>query len=55
MKQPKTRQDFIDLKRKLEADEETGQLFYYMTVEHFIKIVGTYFNGNLKRRLTERG
>ena len=51
MKTPKTRQDFIKLKRKLEADEENGKLFYYMTVDHFIKIVGKYFTGDLKKQL----
>ena len=51
MKTPKTRQDFIKLKRKLEADKENGKLFYYMTVDHFIKIVGKYFSGDLKKQL----
>ena len=53
MEQPKTRQDFIDLKRKLEADEENGKLFYCMTVDHFIKIVGKYFSGDMKKQLTK--
>lgn len=51
MKQPKTKNDFIKLKRKLEANPDTGELFYYMTVEHFTKIISCYFNGNLKKQL----
>jgi len=50
-KRPKTRDDFIKLKRKLESDPETGSIFYLMTVDHFIKIVSKYFNGSLKKVL----
>jgi hypothetical protein len=50
-KTPKTREDFIKLKRELESDPENGQLFYLMTVDHFIKLVGKYFEGSFKKLL----
>ncbi len=53
MKQPKTTQDFIDLKRKLGADEENGELFNNMTLNQFIKIVSKYFTGDMKKQLTK--
>ena len=51
MKLPKTKEDFIKLKRKLEQDPDNGDLFKYMTVQKFIKVVGTYIDGSLKKKV----
>ena len=51
MKLPKTKDDMIKLKRKLEQDPNNGELFRYMTVDKFTRIVGMYLDGKLSKRV----
>ena len=51
MKIPKTKEDMIKLKRKLEQDPDNGELFKYMTVDKFTRIVGMYLDGQLSKRV----
>ena len=51
MKIPKTKEDMIKLKRKLEQDPDNGELFKYMTVDKFTRIVGMYLDGKLSKRV----
>ena len=51
MKIPKTKEDMIKLKRKLEQDPDNGELFKYMTVDKFSKIVGMYLKGTFNKTI----
>jgi hypothetical protein len=48
-KKPKTRDDYRKIKRQLESDPDHGQLFTYMTLDHFINLVSKYFDTSPKK------